>query len=117
MENIATDRLRRRWTEVKHRRQVAQVVGLKAFESEIYDPERRAIGKEVKELLLKVVEHLPSEEREAVTLRCLKGETLTDIAKRLGKSVSAISRAMGRGCDRLRFLLRQRGIGSGDDIR
>lgn len=45
---------------------------------------------------------LPQDQRRAVELKHLHGESLKDIAEKMGKSVTAVAGLLRRGLDKLR---------------
>jgi len=91
-------------------REVAGVV----LENEAVDqrtsPSRRLLREEQKKMLLDALEQLPEGQREAVRLKFLEQATLSETARRLGKSEDAVSGLLMRGVSRLNQLLRMNGL-------
>lgn len=65
-------------------------------------PEQAAITGEQNALLLKLLAHLPGEQREMLVLRYMLGWRVNEIADHLGKSENSVSVAIHRALSRLR---------------
>lgn len=68
-------------------------------------PSQRAMRAEDAERLLRALDALPADQREAVRLRHLDGRSLAEIAESMGRSLSATAGLIKRGVQALRDLL------------
>jgi RNA polymerase sigma-70 factor (ECF subfamily) len=65
-------------------------------------PEERAIRNEQTFWLARTLERLPEDQRRAVELKHLQGQSLQQIAAQMGRSITAVAGLLRRGLDRLR---------------
>jgi RNA polymerase sigma-70 factor (ECF subfamily) len=72
-------------------------------------PSQKAERNEQLLQLADALDQLPADQREAVVLRHLQGQSLEELARRLGRSKAAVAGLLHRGFKRLRELLAERG--------
>lgn len=73
-----------------------------AVAARLTTPSQRAMRAEDAERVLRALDALPADQREAVYLRHLEGRSLAEIAERMGRSLSATAGLIKRGMQALR---------------
>ena len=75
--------------------------------SPVSTPSRHVAKREALVILANALEQLPEPQREAVALHHLRGMSLADLARRLGRTEASVAGLLRRGVKRLRDLLRE----------
>jgi RNA polymerase sigma-70 factor (ECF subfamily) len=99
------------WHRDNHRRQYISLEEIELAHSFQEQPEQNAMQNEERDLLLKIIRHLPAERQQLLILKFVEGLSNAEIGKIMGRSEGAIKSLYHRTLYSLRCAIKNHGYG------